>query len=170
MTTPVTPLLADAITTAINVAVEAEEFETLGFEAERTYPDWDDSFEDLKDLAVDVVPVMVSEVVDLDSYESTDLKPAVDIAIRKRIEPGERLRPGAKRGRVKPSVVDALIRLGEQLREKFESERMTPIDLGGGLYANWIESEIRTQCDYKELREGRFLGVSRIKYDVSKVV
>lgn len=167
-------LLADAITTAINAAVSADAFETAGFTAERAYPDWDDDFTGLKDLAVNVVPVTSSgdggELVELDTEGSANTDPAVDVVVRKRFNNSDRQTPGAATGRLKPTSVDPLLRLVEQIHEEMASDRGTAIELATGIYANWIDASIRTYCDYGRLREGNFLGVVRLKYNVSKTM
>lgn len=164
-------LLSDAIATVINAAVTAEELETLGFTAERSYPDWDDDFEDLKDLAVDVVYVSSSDnLTELDSYSTLDSKPEIDVSVRKRFATSDRDRPGASTGRLKKTSVDPLVRLVEQIYETLASDRVQAIELTGGMHANWIDTTVRTYCDYGRLRQGNFLGVVRVRFDVSKAV
>lgn len=174
MTNAVPILLADAITTVINTAVGASQLETVGFTARRSYPDWDDDFKDLKDLAVDVVPVTSASgggaLAELDSVGSLETEPAVDIAVRKRFPPSDRDYPGAEKGRINNSAVDPLVRLVEQIQEHLAAQRETPLVLAAGISANWLDATVRTYCDYKKLREGCFLGCVRVRYDVSKEV
>jgi hypothetical protein len=162
------PLLADAVTTEINAAVTAVALETVGFTARRSYPDWDDDFKDLNNLAVDVVFVSSGasggDRVSLDSAGTIDTEPAIDIAIRKRFAPTDR----ETDGRLKNTSVDPLVKLVEQINELFSADRMTAITLAAGLEANWIDTQVRTYCDYGRLRQGLFLGVVRIRFDVSK--
>lgn len=162
-------LLADALTTVINTAQAADELGSLSFTAVRSYPDWDDDFKDLKSLEVDVVPVTsAGDLVELDSAGTINTEPAVDICIRKRFEPGDRTTAGAKDGRLKKASVDPLVLLVEQIHELFSGDRATAVTLSGSTVANWMDATVRTYCDYKRLREGCFLGVVRVRYNVSK--
>jgi len=162
-------LLADALTTVINTAQAASQLGTLSFTAVRSYPDWDDDFKDLKALEVDVVPVTsAGDLVDLDTVGTINTESAVDICVRKRFEPGDRTTSGAKDGRLKKTAVDPLVRLVEQIHELFSGDRDTAVTLSGSIVANWMDATVRTYCDYKRLREGVFLGVVRVRYDVSK--
>jgi hypothetical protein len=169
MTNAIQPLLADALTTVINAAVTAVELDTVGFTARRSYPDWDDDFGDLKALAVDVVFVSSGDSggipIELDSVGTVDTEPSIDIAVRKRFNTTSDREVG---GRLKNSSVDALVRLVEQIHELFSGDRNTEITLASGLYANWVNTKVRTYCDYAKLRNGCFLGVVRVRYDVSK--
>jgi len=162
-------LLADALTTVVNTAQQASQLGTLSFTAVRSYPDWDDDFKDIKALEVDVVPVMsAGDLVDLDAVGTINTEPAVDVCIRKRFEPGDKETSGAKAGRLKKTSVDPLVRLVEQIHELFSGDRDTAVTLSGSIVANWMDATVRTYCDYKRLREGVFLGVVRVRYDVSK--
>ena len=164
--------LADAVVTVLN----AGSYETEGWTAERSYPDWAEDFSDLETLAVDVVfvssPTDRGGDVELDSWESLDARPHVDIAVRKRFDHSDRVSPGAATSRIKQASIDPLVRLVEQLYEKMGSQtiRQTPLDLGDSVTANWIDTTVRTYCDYRRLRQGMFLGVVRITYDVSKAI
>lgn len=169
MTNAIPILLADAITTVVNAAVTAAAFDTLGFTARRSYPDWDDDFTNLKELAVDVVWVSSGDnggvLVELDSVGTIDTEPAIDIAVRYRFDkPADR----DETGRLKNTSVDALVKLVEQIHERVASLRGTETTLAAGLAANWIDARVRTYCDYKRLRAGCFLGCVRIRFDVSK--
>lgn len=162
-------LLADALTTVINTAQTANELGSLAFTAVRSYPDWDDDFKDLKSLEVDVVPVTsAGDLVELDSSGTINTEPAVDVCIRKRFEPGDRTTSGTKDGRLKKTAVDPLVLLVEKIHELFSGDRATAVTLSGSTVANWVDATVRTYCDYKRLREGCFLGVVRIRYNVSK--
>jgi len=168
MTNAVLPLLADALAAVINTAVTGAQLDTVGFTARRSYPDWDDEFSDLKALAVDVVFVSSGasggDLVELDAAGMIDTEPAIDIAVRKRFGPSDR----EVDGRLKNTSVDALVRLVEQIHELFSGDRATEVTLAAGLTANWVDAKVRTYCDYAKLRAGCFLGVVRIRYDVSK--
>ncbi len=162
-------LLADALTTVINTAQAASQLGTLSFTAVRSYPDWDDDFKDLKALEVDVVPVTsAGDLVDLDTVGTINTEPAVDVVLRKRFEPSDKETAGAKAGRLKKTSVDPLVRLVEQIHELLSEDRFTAITLSGGFDANWLETTVRTYCDYARLRQGVFLGVVRVRYNVSK--
>ena len=163
-------LLADALTTVVNTAQQASQLGTLSFTAVRSYPDWDDDFKDLKALEVDVIPVTsAGDLVDLDTERTINSDPAVDICVRRRFEPGDKETSGAKAGRLKKTSVDPLVRLVEQIHELLSEDRFTAITLSGGFDANWLETTVRTYCDYARLRQGVFLGVVRVRYNVSKV-
>lgn len=160
-------LLADAITAVVNADVAANAFGGLSFTARRSYPDWDDDFKDLKTLAVDVVFVSSSGsgvLAELDSERSIQTEQAIDIAVRYRFAPSER------DGRVLNSAADPYVNLVERLHEKLAGDKMQAITLESGCTANWIDTSVRTYCDYKRLREGVFLGVVRVTFDVSKVL
>lgn len=161
-------LLADAATAVLNTAVQASYFDVRGFTVNRSYPDWDNEFADLKSVAVDVVFVTSggTDLVELDTEGTIDSEPAVDIAVRKRFEPIDREHDG----RVKKSALDPLVRLVEQIHEKFAAGRGTALSLASGIDANWMDATVRTFCDYKRLREGVFLGVVRVRFDVSKEI
>lgn len=161
-------LLADAATAVLNTAVQASYFDVRGFTVNRSYPDWDNEFADLKSVAVDVVFVTSggTDLVELDTEGTIDSEPAVDIAVRKRFEPIDREHDG----RVKKSALDPLVRLVEQIHEKLAAGRGTALSLASGIDANWMDATVRTFCDYKRLREGVFLGVVRVRFDVSKEI
>ncbi len=162
-------LLADALTTVVNTAQQASQLGTLSFTAVRSYPDWDDDFKDLKALEVDVIPVTsAGDLVDLDTASTINTEPAVDVCIRKRFEPGDKETAGAKAGRLKKTAVDPLVTLVEQIHELLSGDRATEVTLSGSIVANWMDATVRTYCDYKRLREGCFLGVVRVRYNVSK--
>jgi len=132
-------LLADAIATAINTAVGDDVFAPQEFTARRSYPDWDDDFGDLKDLEVDVVFVSSDGngvTAELDSADTLETEPGVDIAIRKRFNPDDR---DTTTGRLKNASVDALVELVQQVYELFASDRETPLTLESGLVANWVD-------------------------------
>jgi hypothetical protein len=167
--TAISILLADAVTTVINTAVGDGDFAPQSFTAERSYPDWDDDFATLKTMAVDVVPVSTDgsgALAELDSASTLETEPAVDIAVRKRFEPADR----ESDGRLKKSSVDPLVKLVEQLYEVFAAGRLESLSLAAGIHANWQEASVRTHCDYRKLREGYFLGVVRVRWNVSKAV
>ncbi len=161
-------LLVDHLTAVINTAQAADAFGALEFTARRSYPDWDDDFTGLKELAVDVVFVASGgDAADLDAAYFIGTQPAVDIAIRKRFDhPSDR----EANGRLKNSVVDALVTLVEQIHVLMTEDRNTAITLATGVTANWNGAIIRTYCDYAKLRQGCFLGVVRLNFDVSKAV
>lgn len=168
MTNPTPALLADALMAVINTAVTAVALETVGFTARRSYPDWDDDFKDLDSLAVDVVYVSSGagggDLVDLDAAAKLSTESSIDIAIRKRFGPSDR----DSDGRLLNSSVDPLVRLVEQIHELFSGDRATEITITSNVYANWIDARVRTYCDYSKLRQGLFLGLVRVRYDVSK--
>lgn len=167
-------LLADAITAVLNAALDAESFTSLtvaeqqALTVRRSYPDWDDDFKDLKTLAVDVVFVASGmtggDLVELDSEATLSTDPAVDVAVRYRFLASDR----ETTGRLKNAAVDKYVHLVEELHLKLDAQRTQPLAISG-LSANWLDTSVRTYCDYRRLREGSFLGVVRVKYNASKV-
>jgi hypothetical protein len=162
-------LLADAITAVINADQSANAFRQ-SFTAQRSYPTWDDDFSTLKTLAVDVVFVSSAAsggaLAELDSEATLSTEPAIEVAVRKRFQPSDR----ETNGELKTSSVDPLVKLVEKIYEQLAGDRMQSITLASGVSANWIETSVRTYCDYKRLREGCFLGCVRIRFNVSKAV
>jgi len=162
-------LLADAITAVINADQSASAF-GQSFTAQRSYPTWDDDFSTLKTLAVDVVFVSSAAsggaLAELDSEATVETEPAIDIAVRKRFQPSDR----ESNGELKTSSVDPLVKLVEKIYEQLAGDRMQAITLASGVSANWIDTTVRTYCDYKRLREGCFLGCVRVRFNVSKAV
>lgn len=164
-------LLADAVTAVLNAAVSSltslTAAEKQALTIRRSYPDWDDDFKDLKALAVDVVPVTSGasggDLVELDSETTLNTDPAIDVAVRYRFKPTDR----ESDGRLKNSAVDPLVHLVEELYLELAGDRMQDLTITG-LSANWIDTSVRTYCDYKRLREGDFLGVVRVRYNASR--
>jgi hypothetical protein len=162
-------LLADAITAVVNADQAANVF-GLSFTAYRSYPTWDDEFSGLKDLAVDVVFVSSNgsdgALAELDSESTLQTEPAIDIAVRKRFQASDR----ESNGDLKKSSIDPLVKLVEKIYEQMAGDRMQALTIATGLSAHWLDTSIRTHCDYGRLRQGLFLGVVRIRYHVSKAV
>jgi hypothetical protein len=162
-------LLADAITSVVNTDQAANVF-GLTFTAQRSYPTWDDDFSGLKDLAVDVVFVSSNgsdgALAELDSASTLQTEPAIDIAVRKRFQASDR----ESGGDLKKSAIDPLVKLVEKIYEQLAGDRGQAIALASGVNANWIDTSVRTYCDYGRLRQGCFLGCVRVRFDVSKVV
>lgn len=166
-------LVADAITAVLNAAVDAESLTSLtvgemqALTVRRSYPDWDDDFKGLSALAVDVVPVSspgnAGEPVELDSETSVSTEPSADVVVRYRFAESDR----EAGGRLLNASVDKYVALVQELYEKLMDARSEPLEIPGHS-ANWIETNVRTYCDYRRLREGSFLGVVRLKYNVSK--
>jgi hypothetical protein len=163
-------LLADAITAVVNADQAASAFGAVSFTAKRSYPTWDDDFKDLKDLSVDVVFVSSAgsggALAELDSEATLNTEPAIDIAVRKRFEASDR----ESNGDLKKASIDPLVKLVEKIYEQLAGDRMQAISLSAGVDANWIDTSVRTHCDYGRLRQGVFLGVVRVRFDVSKAV
>lgn len=161
-------LLADHVAAVINTSVTAGEFAPLEFRARRSYPDWDDEYKDLSDLAVDVVFTAAnSGVAELDSAASLGSEPTIDIAVRKRFLQADR---DESTGRLRNESVDPLVRLIEQIHELLAEERGEAVDLGDGASANWVEANVVSWVNQRMLREGLFEGVVRIRFAVSRVV
>lgn len=167
-------LLADAVTAVLETSRRAAKLTALtaaerqALVIRRSYPDWDDDFKGLDTLAVDVVFVSSGtsggDLVELDSEESLATDPAIDVAVRYRFETTDR---DSTTGRLKNAPVDRLVRLVEEIAEQLAGERMQELSFDG-LSANWLDTSVRTYCDYKRLREGIFLGVVRVRYNASK--
>lgn len=161
-------LLADAIVSVINTDETADAFVPLTFTAKRSYPDWDDDFSDLKTLSVDVVFVSSAGgggvLAELDSEGSIQTDQGIDIAVRYRFDPSER----EADGRLKKNVVDKYVNLVEAIHEHLAGDRMQALTLAVGCSVNWTDTSVRTYCDYARLRQGIFLGVVRVRYDISK--
>jgi hypothetical protein len=162
-------LLADAITGVINTDQAANVFEQ-SFTAQRSYPTWDDDFPGLKDLAVDVIFVSSNgsdgAFAELNSESTLQTEPAIDIAVRKRFQASDR----ESTGDLKKSSIDPLVKLVEKIYEQLAGDRMQALTIASGLSANWLDTSIRTHCDYGRLRQGVFLGCVRVRFSVSKVV
>jgi len=160
-------VLADAITAVVNTDQAANVF-GLSFTAQRSYPTWDDEFSGLKDLAVDVVFVSSNgsdgALAELDSESTLQTEPAIDIAVRKRFQASDR----ESNGDLKKSSIDPLVKLIEKIYEQLAGDRGQAIALASGVDANWLDTSIRTHCDYGRLRQGCFLGCVRVRFDVSK--
>jgi hypothetical protein len=150
--------LADAIAGLLNAA-EIPGLPTV----RRSYPDWDDKFSDLKDVAVDVVFVSSeNNMVELDGYSTQKTDVAYDVAIRKRFVSADK----GSVGRVENAAVDAMLALLEQVQRVLCQARDEEISLTGGSVANWLSASVRTYCDYQRLREGIYLGVLRVRYQL----
>lgn len=166
--TAVPILLADAVTAVINTAEAASTF-GISFTARRSYPDWDLAYEDLVATAVDVVFVSGQasggELIELDSADSLNYEPSVDVCVRHRFGPSDR---EANTGRLLNASVDPLVKLIEQLHEVLAAGRDTELTIGTGIEANWIDSNVRTYVNQRRLREGMFEGVVRVNFNVSK--
>lgn len=164
-------LLADAVTTVINTAVDADTF-AVEFEARRSYPDWDLTYEDMEERKAHVDVVFVSgqggggDLVELDSVDSLNYQPAVDICVRYRF--GQEDREKNKSARLLNASVDPLVKLVEQLHEVVAAERDTELTIADGIEANWQDATIRAHVNQRRLREGYFEGVVRVRFDVSK--
>jgi hypothetical protein len=162
-------LLADAITSVVNADQAANVF-GLSFTAQRSYPTWDDDFSGLKDLAVDVIFVSSNgsdgAFAELNSESTLQTEPAIDIAVRKRFQASDR----ESNGDLKKSSIDPLVKLVEKIYEQLAGDRMQALTIASGLSANWLDTSIRTHCDYGRLRQGVFLGCVRVRFSVSKVV
>jgi hypothetical protein len=164
--TAVPILLADEVVAVINTAETADQFDPLEFRARRSYADWDDDYKDLQDLAVDVVfTASNSGQIELDSVSSLGSEPTIDVAIRKRFLQADR---DESTGRLRNESVDPLVRLVEQIHELVAAERHSVIELGDGISANWMESNVVSWVNQRMLREGLFEGVVRIRFNVSK--
>jgi hypothetical protein len=164
--TAVPILLANEVVAVINTAAAADQFTPLEFAARRSYPDWDDDYKDLSDLAVDVVfTASNSGQIELDSVSSLGSEPTIDVAVRKRFLQADR---DESTGRLRNESVDPLVRLVEQIHELVAAERGAPIELGDGISGNWLESNVVSWVNQRMLREGLFEGVVRIRFNVNK--
>ena len=164
--TAVPILLANEVVAVINTAAAADQFAIGDIAARRSYPDWDDDYKDLQDLAVDVVfTASNSGQIELDSVSSLGSEPTIDVAVRKRFLQADR---DESTGRLRNESVDPLVRLVEQINELVAAERYAVIELGDGISANWLESNVVSWVNQRMLREGLFEGVVRIRFNVTK--
>jgi hypothetical protein len=159
--------IAEAVTAELVSAVAADAFTLAGWSPRRSYADWDEEWEDLKDLAVDVVFVSIGtdNRVDLDSASTLEYRQAIHIALRKRF--GSADRDGD--GRLLNESIDPLVELLEQIHEHFVRLR-----LGAALptepLANWDMSEAVQWVNQDLLRRGLFQGVVALTFRVPSEV
>ena len=166
-------LLADAVTTVINDAV-ADEYFAVDFTARRSYPDWDIDYKDLNGSSAPAVDVVFisgqssgGDTIELDSYESLNYQPSVDVCVRFRFEPSDR---DTDDGRLLNASVDPLVKVIEQLHELFASGRQDSLQLNVTTVADWVDSTVRAYVNQRRLREGMFEGVVRVNFSVTKAV
>lgn len=169
--TAVPILLADAVTTSINAAVDDDYF-AMDFTARRSYPDWDLDYKDLSGEdapAVDVVFISGQssggDTVELDSYGSIEYQPSVDICVRYRFDPSDR---DPTIGRLLNSSVDPLVKLVEQIHELLASGRLESLQLNETTVADWVDANVRAYVNQRRLREGMFEGVVRVNFSVTR--
>lgn len=168
MTNTLTIQIADAVAAEINSAVAAESFETLGFTARRSYPDWKESFEDLSAMAVDVVHAIdEDEAVGLGSVGEIEYSPTIHIVIRKRFGSSDREEPT---GRIKNSSIDPLSTLLDEIRKHFIGRRNTGV-LDGLTDVKWDgESQVKRWYDPQKLQAGMFEGYVQLKFTVNEAI
>lgn len=171
--TAVPILLADAVTTVLNTAVNADYFATE-FTARRSYPDWDVEYKDLAGSGSPVVDVVFvsgqgsgGDTIELDSAGSQNYQPAVDICVRYRFGASDR---SSQTGRLLNASVDPLVKLVEQLHELMASGRAASLQLSQMIRADWMDANVRAYVNQRRLREGYFEGVVRVNYSVTKDV
>jgi hypothetical protein len=166
MTNAIPIRIADAVTAEIN----GQSFSIGEFTAYRSYADWDDKFEDLTTMAVDVVYVTRDTEIGLDSRGFIGYVCSVDIAVRKVFGPTDREGNESNRaGRLKNTSVDPLVTLLEQIHEYFVGERANVV-LDDETEANWLESDVKSWVNQRKLRDGLFEGVVRIKFSLRKAI
>lgn len=160
--------IADAIASEINAAVAAGTFQTSGFTARRSYPDWSEAFDDLQGLSVDVIHAIdEDQPVGLASAGSIEYSPTIHIVVRKRFEKADRV---AKTGRINPDSVDPLATLIEEIRRYFIGRRLTGVlpDLPN---VQWDgSSQVKRWYDPHRLKSGMFEGYVQLKFTVNETI
>lgn len=151
--------VADAVTSELQTAVDANEFTGLQFVPERSYADWDEELADFDELHVDVVPVNYDQT-DLDARESVGYVVSVDVVIRKKFSQEKRLQDG----KIDKEEIDRLVLFVEEIHEFLCKLTLTEYD-----NAIWRETAIRSAYSRDHLRTmGMFLGIVRVSFDVSE--
>lgn len=163
MTSAVPIRIADAVTAELN----GHTFDFGSFTAVRSYADWDDKFEDIKEdePTVDVV-FMAAATPELEDQSALDYEVSIDIAVRQRFGPASR---NGLTGRLKNEAVDPLVKLIEDIHEKFVADRNETV-LADEPTATWQESDVKLWWDRKKLRQGLFYGWVRLVFSISKDV
>jgi hypothetical protein len=159
--------IADAVAEEINTARLADQFAVSDFDAVRSYADWDEKYEGLDRLAVDVVFVATQQPgsIDLVARGFIEYQHSVDIAVRKRFGTADR----GTDGRLKNASVDPLIELVQQLHEHFAARRTTGV-LDDLEETNWEGANVSSWVSYRKLRQGLFEGVVRIRFLTRKAL
>lgn len=142
----------------------------VGADVYRSYADWDEKFSDLVDPRIDVVFTSHQQSrrdaqIELDSYESLQYRPSVDIALRKRFESSDR---DPDNGRLLNASVDPYVTLLEQIHEFFVKRRTGDVLTTSSLDVAWEETLIMGWVNQKKLRAGLFEGVIRLTFNVSR--
>ena len=168
MTSTLTIQIADAVAAEINSAVAAESFEVLDFTARRSYPDWKENFEDLKDMAVDVVHAIdEDEAVGLATAGSIRYSPTIHIVIRKKFGQADREEPT---NRLRNSSIDPLSTLLDDIRKHFIGRRNDGV-LDGMPDVQWDgASQVKRWYDPHKLAMGLFEGYVQLKFTVDEVI
>src|SRR5688572_23996320 len=149
---------AEAVAEALNDAAAGTFNEE--FEAVRSYADWDLPLEKSSPLdgrvLVDVVPVPPVET-ELETRGYIGYKPAIDIIVRKRLNPDQR----DPNGRFLLAEIDALVLFVESLTQFFTETTLSN-------NARWSETEIRRFYVPAHLhKEHQFTGMVRVTFDHS---
>ena len=163
------PTLGIPIRTANAVVTEllAASFETsVTGKVFREYPIWDEDFKGLDTLRVSVVYVVHATEVLLDTQNSIQYLPAIDICIRKRFGIDD---DDDTTGKLLLASIDPLVYLLEQIHEHFIAERNS-IPLDDETTAKWLEADIKSWVNLKKLRKGLFEGVVRITFSIRKTI
>lgn len=165
--------VAKAITTELTAAFAAGTFGAAYVDVvpERSYGEWDRNFEDLDELAVDVVPA--SADMELITRGAFGYAVTTAIAIRKRFGTAEQ---ESSTGRVDIDEQDALTRLVQLVGEYFAPKQ--PSQDGRRLAdlpeASWLPSagqgksgtEFRLWAASEDMRQRTFAAIVRITYQV----
>jgi hypothetical protein len=157
--------IADAVASLLNAAETANAFTLGGWVAERSYADWDASFEDLSGLAVDVVFVSMGaeNSVALDSYETMQSLCTIHVAVRKRFGVADR----NDSGRLINASVDSLVSLVSEIGDYLAERRLTntlPLETE----VTWRDSEVVQFVNQDLLRQGLFQGVIALRFGLSR--
>lgn len=151
---------AAAVVTALNAA-PASVF-AHPFQAERSYADWELPLEESAPtdrVLVDVTPVPPL-ATELASRADIRYAPAVDVIVRRRLNPNQR----EADGKLALPEVDSLVLLVEQIHEFFTPARLVAYDA-----AAWESTELLRQYVPSHLREHhQFTGQIRLTFTVHK--
>jgi hypothetical protein len=166
MTFAVPIRIAEAVKDDINDAVAGDLFETVGFTAVRSYADWDDKFESLSGLAVDVVYKSRGSV-ELESrgYMSHTLE--IHVAVRQRFGPADR---HPTTGRLLNASVDPLVTLLEEIYKHFAAKRNATVLSDETTAVFDSDTAVVHWVNQAKLRQGLFEGFVVLTFQYREVI
>jgi hypothetical protein len=137
------------------------------FTPQRSYADWDLPLEQISDeLLCDVVPVN-NPKSELEERGAVQYLAQVDIVLRRRFKLADQ---DTGTGRVPLALVDALVKVVEELHEFFCGERMTAFSPEeADRMGTWESTEVLAAYRKDHLRQHRqFTGIVRVTFRVVK--